>query len=425
MYGFYIGALVVGIYLAPGLALIPRAAFDSRIAYAVPVVSVLIVTLLARILKEIDLFINTNVLWITIIFLVTSAWRLYKIWPTVDIHWPTSHRLVYLISFCVALTAAAKLGVSSFEIHDEIYSWNLWAIQHTRGENHDLFFTVAPYPQTFPYLISWSYQLLGSIDLQSPVKCSFFIFTASLVAAIGTANPDQTSRSILWSMAVIVFVLFAAELSRQLARGHAETLMVPALVVSVALYLQDRRSPCGSLHLWLSSVAAVVAGLSKQPALIWLVLALPFLSTVDVVRRRRPYTRLIPVAISCCCGLLWMATEGDGFMDNQGVIGRSMENRSWLEQLLFVPGSLMGNRSGIIFVLILCCLILLYRRTGRDVFFCLIIPSLLLWFLFGAYGLRLGLHIVAIAALLIAANGIKSSAPPPPPDLASRPYLRL
>ena len=150
MYLIYVTGLILGVYLAPGLALAPRAAFDSRLAYAIPILSVLVVTTLARMLKPFGLFTETTVFSATLTFAVLAVWRLHRLRPTESVHWPAVHRLVYLFSICVVLTAAARLGTSSFEFHDEIYSWNMWGVQHALGEPHDLFYTVYPYPQIFP-----------------------------------------------------------------------------------------------------------------------------------------------------------------------------------------------------------------------------------------------------------------------------------
>lgn len=411
MYLVYVTGLILGLYLAPGLALMPRAAFDSRLAYAVPVVSVLIVTTLARILKPLGLFTETIVFSATLMFAAIAAWRLYRLRPGTDAHWPVVHRLVYLFSICVVLPAAARLGTSSFDDNDEIYSWNMWAVQHVLGEKHDLFYTIAPYPQTFSYLIAWSYQLLGSIDLQLPIKCGLSMLSASCVAAIGTASPRQDSKALLWFVALMVFTLFVARLhDRGLSKGLAEIVMIPALVVSVALYLQHVRLQVSPVHLWLASATAIVAGLSKQPALIWLMLTLPILAVADTIRWQRPLKTLIPVAIAWGCGLLWLVTEGNGFWMNDSVVTRSHQDRMWFQQLFHASNKLLIGTPAITVMLLLCIHAVLRGRWGRSIFFGLVVPSLLVWLLFGAYDLRLGMHLVAVAALLIAANGFLPNA---------------
>lgn len=408
MYLVYVTSLILGLYLAPGLALMPRAAFDSRLACAVPVVSVLIVTTLARMLKPLGLFTETIVFPATLMFAAIAAWRLYRLRSRTAAHWPVAHRLVYLFSMCVVLPAAARLGTSGFEVDDEIFSWNLWGVQHARGEPHDLL-TGSPYPQTFPYLIAWSYQLLGSIDLQAPVRCSFAILSASLAAAIGTAYSRLNSRSLLYFIGLVTFSLYGVQLYKPLSWGFAEILMVPALIVSVSLFLQHRRIRGGLEYLWAASAAAIVAGLSKQPALLWLMLIFPLLATVDVIRYRRPLATFTPVVLAWCSGLLWLVTEGSGFLDNPGVVEASQRDRVWFEQLFYASNRFLIDRPALSALLLLCVYIVFRRRRECDVFFWLLIPSLLLWFFFAAYALRTGAHVLALAALLIAANSFRQS----------------
>ena len=404
MFLVYVTSLIVGIYLVPGLALVPRAAFDSRLAYAVPILSVLVVTLLARVLKVFGVFSEPVVLLTTLAFAVTAAYRVSRIRSKVEIHWPATHRLVYLFSVCAGLFAAVRLGLSSFEVHDEIYSWNMWGIQHALGEPHDLFYTVAPYPQTFAYLIAWSYQLLQSIDLQSPVKCSFAVLSASMMAAIGASSARGGSRSVLWFIGLTIFSLGTTGLYESVTRGLAETLMVPAVTVSVALYLLWSRNPERSIYLWLASASAIVAGLSKQPALLWLMLMFPILAVVDVVRYRRTLVTLFPVAIALLFGACWMVTEGAGFLDNQGVVRHSQQGRAWIEQLLYAVNEHLVGKPGLVVLLLVCAYVVLRGRIGRSIFFGATVPWLLLWLFFGAYNTRLGAHVFALSALLIAAN---------------------
>ena len=185
--------------------------------------------------------------------------------------------------------------------------------------------------------------------------------------------------------------------------------MIPALAVSIASYLHHRALDAKGLnvHLWMSSASAVVAALSKQPALLWLLVALPTLAVADKISRQLPLSKLTPAAFAVCAGLLWLATEGAGFHLNEGVLSRSLEERSWFEQILYAGDRhLIGDpATGFIFAL---CVYAIYRdRRGRGVFFLLLVPSLLLWFLFGAYEERLGMHIVALATLLTVASSLE------------------
>ena len=422
MYAIHVASLVVGVYLAPGIAAMPRAVLDSRLAYALPVVSVLLVTTAARILKALGVFDRQAVLLATVAFAAVAAWRLRRLWRGVAsaarpirAHWPAAHRLAYLIGGCAMLPAAVRLGLSSFAVDDEIYSWNLWGVQHARGEAADLSVTGAPYPQTFSFLIAWCYHLLGSIDLQLPVRASFALLGVSLVAAIGTASARQDAKAIGWFAGLTIFALFLAGLhSHGLSRGLAEVVMIPALVVSVALCLraaehrkmrQHDGAPGWSACVWLASAAALLAGIAKQPALAWLMIAFPALMVLRVAGSSRCFARLIPVALACGGGFLWMLTEGSGFLDNPGVVEASRAGRGGAEQLLHAAKAHLMGRPPLAALLLLAVLAVFGGRRGRGVLLGFVAPALLLWLAFGAYSPRNGMHVAAVAALLIAANG--------------------
>lgn len=403
MYVLYVTVLTIGVYVAPGLALMPRAAFDSRLAYAIPIVSVLLVTSIARALKPLGAFTETTVLVTSLSFAVLAVCRVWIVRARTEVHWPVTHRLIYMGSLCAGLFAAGELGLEGFEVDDEIFSWNLWAIQHAHGEPHDLFYTsYSPYPQTFSYLIAWKYQLLHSTDLQLPVKCSLAILTVSMAAAIGTAGRNFGAWS-LYGFAGLAVVAFAtSNLWSGVTRGLAETLMVPALTVSIALYLQWKRYPERTIWLWLASGCAVVAGLTKQPALLWLMLVFPVL--VAAGRRPRDNAALIPVALAVCAGAVWLVTEGAGFWNNPRVIRHSQQDRDWLEQLLYASQAHLWEHPALSILLILCGYCVLRERSARGLYFGLILPFLILWLFFGAYASRLGTHVLTLSALLIVAH---------------------
>ena len=123
------------------------------------------------------------------------------------------------------------------------------------------------------------------------------------------------------------------------------------------------------------------------------------------IRWQRPLKTLIPVAIAWGCGLLWLVTEGDGFWMNDGVVTRSHQDRMWFQQLFHASNKWLIDTPAITIMLLLCIHAVLRGHRGRSIFFGLVVPSLLVWLLFGAYDLRLGMHVVAVSALLIATNG--------------------
>ena len=228
------------------------------------------------------------------------------------------------------------------------------------------------------------------------------VLTVSLLAAMGTAARGVGSRSLVCFIVLTIVAMAATGIRSAVTAGLAEILMIPALVVSVALYLHWRRSPENLTYLWLASGCAVVAGLSKQPALLWLMLVFPVLAVAG--RRPRDNAALIPIALAVCAGAVWLLTEGAGFLDNRGVIEDAQKGRGWLEQILFAVQRFLVGKPPITALIVLAGYCVLRERFARGVYFGLVIPLLVLWLVFGAYSTRLGTHVMALSALLIAAN---------------------
>jgi hypothetical protein len=367
-------------------------------------VGVLAVTLTARLLKGIDLFEPWVVQTVTVLAVVTAVARVLNLRKELRPNWPRAHALLYVFSFAAVLPIAVKQGLNGFSTNDEIYSWNMWAIQHAQGETIDLSYTRAPYPQSFSYLIAWCYQVLGSTDLQLPVKAAFATLSGAAMAAIGVVGRANNIRYAASAVVLILYLLYAADVYETLSTGLAETLMIPALTVSVALYLifDHRRD---SKSLLLCAVTALLAGLSKQPALIWLMLVLPLLSTATIYRAQEPLAILWPVAVAWLGGLAWLLTEGLGFQENQGVVSASIQDRTLLEQLQHAAATHIIGEPAFALILLAAGFSVHRTGTGRGIFWLLLVPSLVAWFIWGAYNTRLGVHVVMLGALLVAASG--------------------
>ena len=401
MFLIFLAALLLGAYLAPAVALMPRAVFDSRLAFALPAVSILLVTLTARLLKNVDLFLPPITLGITLLVSLVAAVRLASVWGSAPRHWPPLHVGLYLFALFAVLPIAVIQAHNGFSTNDEIYSWNLWALEHFFGEPVDPTYTRAPYPQSFSYLIAWCYQLLGSINLQLPVKAAFAFLSASAVVAIAMTGPDQPPRAVIARLLLITFALYVADVYEVLGTGLAETLMVPVLVVSVALYLAWSLRG-GTVLLGLCTAIGLLAALSKQPALLWLMVALPILVLAEYYRQRRPLVQLWPLAVCWLGGGLWLLTEGWGFQDNSGVINASREGRDLLEQLVHAGNEQLIKKPAFALLLLGSAVTTHLARRGRGLFWLLLIPSLLAWLLWGAYNTRLGTHVILLATVLIA-----------------------
>lgn len=413
MYGIYLGMLLLGLLILPAVAVWPRLAFDARLAFAIPTFSVLVVTTLARLLQLLGAFNRTMVVTIVLGMGLVAVIRLWRGRSRYKAHWPQPSLLVYVFSIALMVPTAIDQGLTSFLRSDEIYSWNMWAVNHVMGEPPDLFYTQAPYPQNLPLFIATAYNLLGSIELQMPIKCSFALLWASMFAAIGMSIPSSSNKAnvpgLMLFGSLAVFLLSRDLMGRGLSSGFSETLMVPSLVVSVALFLRHAHVSCKHETLWLSSALAVGAALAKQPALLWAMVSLPLAAGWQAYRQgltRGSLRALVAPGLSILCGALWLVTEGANFQENRAVIRVSLGDRSVADQLLQAAGShLLDNPLLGAMVATLVVSVAFRRSKGvLPVATCFLLPSMLLWFLFGSYGLRNGYHLIGVASLLIVAS---------------------
>jgi len=103
-------------------------------------------------------------------------------------------------------------------------------------------------------------------------------------------------------------------------------------------------------------------------------------------------------------GVFWVFGPGSDFQNNPGVITRSKEGRGYLEQLIFAGGRHFKAQLIIPIILAACTYSVIKARKHLDIVFILLFPALFAWLVFGSYTLRLGIHVVALSALLLAAS---------------------
>ncbi len=397
----YVLSLLVLVYLAPALALWPRLLARPLTAAAVPLVSAAVVVALAWALHALGWLNRLTVLSATAALLVVAALRVARSWHESRPDWPAVQRWSALLVLIVIVPVAVSLGVSSFSADDEIYSWNLWAIQYFRGEDPDFYYTVVPYPQAFSLFLSWGYLLLGDLELQMPLRFTLAAFPFAMGLAVAACVPREDPRDFARFALLLFFWLFLASVKSHLDNGLADPLMGAALVVSVALYLDYVRAPRPAALAPLVLIA-LLAALSKQPALIWTCVALPVLLLWRGHRRIGAWL----AALACLAvPLTWALTAGYGFWENRGVVEASLEGRDPLGQLSYSVETYLLRRPAIVLLLLAAGWSAWRSRVQTGVFVLAVLPMLLAWFAFGAYELRLGIHVISLLALLTAAGG--------------------
>lgn len=296
---------------------------------------------------------------------------------------------------------AIRLASTSFAIHDEIYSWNMWAIQHALGYPADFSYTQAPYPQLLPYWMGSIYRALDDLRNQGTVRLflsiSFLIYFGTLLAAT-----QRASQRTQWLGLIIVIIgLKGLKIENLFSLGLADPLMAATLLCSVACLVRYDENPTRPEWLIASVASAVAAAYTKQPALLWGIVSFPIVAFIFVIRKKWPPMAIAWVLIGSAICALWPLTEGLGFQHNAGVINKSMAERTWDAQILFASQKFLLKRP-LLLILTLASAILSFRKaiTGA-LWVLLILPTTLLWFLYGSYETRLGLHAIGLILLIL------------------------
>lgn len=405
MFIAYCLELLLLVYLAPALALYPKLILSSRTVVAIPFISIGIIAVAQGVLAATGSYSHLIVTVFSVALFLIAIARLalmLKRRNALVFYWPETHRLLLLFSLLLGIYWASQLGSTSFDTDDEIYSWNMWAIQHYQNEAIDYYYTGAPYPQLFAILISFCYKLLGTVELQLPVKATFALFPIALWGAIAVAPKEASIANAIRSF-ITMGLLFAA-LGNLFGVGLADPLMAASLVVAIFLFMQYAANPERRELLVFSVVCAAVAFYAKQPGLIWALFSLPVIALIAVWKRQLPPLTLVGAGILLALGLIWVFGAGSGFHNNQGVVAASQEGRSTFEQLFFAIKKHCTEQPLVPLFLAAGMFSVLRARRHRDILVLFFLPALFAWLLYGAYNLRLGIHVVALSALLLAVN---------------------
>lgn len=333
-------------------------------------------------------------LWLTAMatWLATSWHAMAR--QSAQIFWPQA------VVGLLVLYVSVRLVASSFAVDDELTSWNYWAEQHFLGVPVDFTFTKAAYPQLFPAWIASIYRAVGSFQWQWAARASLALITLWFGLLLIRAA-DGTGRRGAWVAAVLLLVLWLDGFRISFERGLADPLMVVALLTSVHHFLEYARDPRRTAALAFCISSAIVASYTKQPALLWGCLGLPVLTGWQVVRGAWERWTLIPVLVSSAISAAWPLVFGRGFAHNHGVIARSFAQRGLVEQLVHSALVYLVDKPAVLLLVIASLVLCWSRPVLRGVWLVLLLPSMLAWFIWGSYSLRLGLHVLGLAALLL------------------------
>jgi hypothetical protein len=408
MFILYCFILLLLVYIVPALAVYPALLRSSRMIVAIPFVSIAVVVVIKLLLVQMGLWSHPSVLGVSVVLLIAAVVRvaLLKRRNLLErVNWPSTH--CYLLALCAlfGIYWAAQLGTTGFDTDDEIYSWHMWAVQHYLGQEIDFYYTRSPYPQLFPILISYCYQLLGNMELQLPVKALFALFPVALWGAIAVAPEKASFGNAIRSIAVMI--LLTGAIGRYFSSGLADPLMAASLTVSIYLYIRYTRTPDRWELLILSLVCAAVALHTKQAALIWALFSFPLITLIAVMRRQLPPLALAGALALLVVGAAWVVGSGSGFQQNHGVINASQQGREIFEQLIFAVSLHVSDHPLTVIFLGLATASVFTARKHRDIWLIFLVPASLAWLIYGAYSLRLGIHLASLSALLITSNAFR------------------
>jgi hypothetical protein len=406
MYALICLTLFLGVYWAPALAFFPRLILHPVTAVLMPLLSIGIVMVETGLLEWGGLFQPYYVIVLTGVTGVVAVVRGMQLRG--QGFWTPWYWRILVFQVALFLPYAVKIGLQAFDSDDEIYSWNFWALQHVWHEPISYEHTGAPYPQGLPRFLAYQYQLLGNIEWQLPIKAGLILIPFCLFTSIAFAGLNRVGQQaqratfyVIASFMLSVWVIFVINWQQYFDYGYADPLMAAFGVASVACWIHAKeKTTSESQGLFLLSAFFALCGvLTKQAALVWGI-ALPLLLGWEAYKTRRFFYGLLAIGVLGSIGL-WWGLEGLGFTTNTGVIGASTEGRERvLAQLwvavkrywIFMPQLLLlyGVAAWISF------------KKWPLIWVMFIVPATLLWFLFGAYHLRLGIHIIGVLALLIA-----------------------
>lgn len=429
MFLLYLAQLILFAYFLPALAVYPGLALHPRLFSLVPVISALIIYLCVSCLLYLGLYTQSAVIALSVIFLITAAFRLRIVCQQQANYWSRQSVYIYVLHALLLLPFFIKLATHAFDRGDEIYSWNFWAIQHYLSIPIDISHTGAPYPQLLPKLLSYCYHLLGDLQLQLPVKALLIFFPYMMLNAVATLISFRSKRSVLLYAISLGFVLFGCNYAQFLDDGYADPIMTAAIVISLLCFFQcarwfkikvrcyyqsnseerfKRAERVMHLYAFLAVITAIASFLAKQPGLLWaggLSLMLMLLWLEQPVKSRTD--TLFTLGLLLLLGsavLIWTSTEGSQFQANHGVIGLSKGDRGLVAQLWYGIYRYLISQPSVLILLVFAFWMSYSHKALQRIMWFLVLPGMVLWFLFGAYQLRLGQQYLMVCWFVLVAS---------------------
>ncbi len=299
--------------------------------------------------------------------------------------------------------SAMDMASSSFSRDDEIYSWNMWAVQHYLRIPYDYSHTGAPYPQLYSYWMAAAYLAQGGyVSHLLPRFLSSFP-TLVVVLLPLTLLPFRLTQRGFWVFFAIMVAMLVTT-NNKMNIGYADPIMTAAMAISAVLFVNFSIHSDRPLLLWLSAACAVVAGYSKQPGLIWGCFGFPVAVVYGVYALNWPRKAMAPALVVFAVSLIWPLLVAPSFVHNTGVIGRSLDGGSYLNAFLASAYRYFVLRPPFLAIFLAASVLSWRFKLLRVLMLTSVMPMLVLWFIFGSYQVRLGMHVVTLTVIILIAS---------------------
>jgi hypothetical protein len=405
-------AFIVYVFLlyVPALAIFPKLTQKPAYFIAAPIISLLINAFIAAVFFKLQLY--TPIL-IPVIFTLTALLR----WVGFS-QWQKNDYYIVLINSMAVIPLFVMCGLSAFMDSDALVSWNTWAQYYYHGNTPPVFLSEGGYPPLFPLIFSYIYKFLGTADYQGVAKTVLVIFPFTVLNCIAFAGKIGQKAWLVFVgyIAIACISVFAETGYRFYSIGFADPLLAATLTLAIFLlifYTEEKKEDTqinNDFVLMLATLATIAASLSKQPGFLWALFSFPLILTVKMLKEKHVNWREIFAIVAAVIPvLMWVLGPGRHFASNVGVIHASTgSNVLQIKNLFSTLGSSIikywVESPGILLLYGWAIFSMRKNLTLILVFVSFILPGTVLWFMLGAYDVRLGLQLLSACALLIAYN---------------------
>ena len=337
-------------------------------------------------------------IWLLVVVLLSLALARSIIDAWTSRNLPAKLFIAFLIM--IVFVAALKPTSTGFVRDDEIYSWGRWGVQHALGQPVDLHYTGAAYPQLFAYEIGSVFLAQGTHIPHFFAKLIAGLPSLLILIVLGEFIAKSQRRWANW-LSLVLSITAMISIANLMYWAYADPLASALLLTSLALILQYAQRPEQIRLMVLASSCALVASLTKQPGLVWCLASLPIVTIYGVLRLGWKKAALVPCLFAVLLAIIWPVFVAPTFTSNHGVLEIAKNNGGLLASLLKSANSYIVKSPDFGLLLLFPIFVALINKPIRLLWLCFVLPYLVIWFTFGSYEKRHGIHVILVSVLLV------------------------